>query len=229
MPRAKKLIIFQAVDISGWGACPSTNNQKAAKIYRAVSEQIEENHFRPFRNVKRIAASRAICTPLATFPKTATPAHGRRPAGHPAHQVSSLCVCPCASHGRPKNALMLKPMGLKRVHVPRAKKLIIFGEYLFLVPKKLFLALIADQTQKAYSTLIAESGTKLLPLSPKLPDLLVLLRIRYLLIQHQNQNIQHLFYSTFAYLICDIFLISCILTYMNFAFGDVKCHFHQLR
>ena len=103
------------------------------------------------------------------------------------------------------------------------------GNICFWSLKSCFWHLIADQTQKAYSTLIAESGTKLLPLSPKLPDLLVLLRIRYLLIQHQNQNIQHLFYSTFAYLICDIFLISCILTYMNFAFGDVKCHFHQLR
>ena len=73
-----------------------------------------------------MAASRAICTPLPNFAETAAPAHGRCPAGHPAHERPSHHSHPSASNAMPKIALMLKPMGLKNDHVPRAKKIIIF-------------------------------------------------------------------------------------------------------
>ena len=126
MPRAKKLIIFQAVGIAGRHPWPTATYKKTAKIYRADFEQIEKNDFWPFRNVKPMADSRALCTRLVQLPYMAPPAHGRCSAGHQGHESPFDSNWPMASNAMPKIGLMLKPMGLKNVHVPRAKKLIIF-------------------------------------------------------------------------------------------------------
>ena len=125
-PRAKKLIIFQAIGIDERTYWPTTGTQKTKKIYRADFEQIEKTHFGPFRNVKPMATARAICTPFPKLPETAPPAHGRCRGGHPAHRSPSHYKHPSARNAMPKIHLMLKPMGLKHVHVPRARKIIIF-------------------------------------------------------------------------------------------------------